>query len=70
MCGSAPCVKPDCTWGESHRAKCEARTVAAWDKDQRRQYYGYVKSRRGDNAARGLVNDVNAIRRESRAESY
>lgn len=69
MCGRFPCDKLDCTWSGAHRAKCEARTVAAWDKDKRLKYYGDVRSRRGDNAAHRLVDDVNAIRRDSRVES-
>lgn len=69
MCGRSPCDKTDCTWSESHRARCEAQAVAVWDREKRLKYYEDVRLRRGDNAARGLVNDVNAIRRESRAES-
>lgn len=63
MCGSAPCVKPDCTWSEAHRARCEARTVAAWEKGKRMKYYGDVRVRRGDDAARRLAAAVNEVRR-------
>lgn len=69
MCGRSPCDKPGCTWGEAHRAMCEARTVAVWGKEQRMKFYGDVRLRRGDAAARLLANDVNAIRREQRDQS-
>lgn len=63
MCGPKPCDQPDCTWSEPHRALCEARTVAAWDKKQRMDYYSDVRAKRGDNAARKLAEAVNETRR-------
>ena len=63
MCGRSPCDNPDCTWSEAHRAICEARTVAAWEKQRRMDYYGDVRARRGDDAARKLAAAVNDVRK-------
>ena len=58
MCGPKPCDKPDCTWSEAHRARCEARTVMRWPEIERKAYYGMVAEKRGRDAARQLVADV------------
>jgi hypothetical protein len=58
MCGPKPCDKPDCTWSEAHRARCEARTVMRWPNSERKRYYGMVAEKRGSDAARQLVADV------------
>lgn len=64
MCGHRPCEKQDCTWGEPHRALCEARTVAEWSRDKRSAYYKDVDLKRGRKAATDLVEAVNSIRRD------
>lgn len=58
MCGYEPCARPDCTWGEQYRAECEARSVLAWPDTRRKIYYAAVKQKRGDAAARKLIDDV------------
>ncbi len=58
MCGPSPCPSPTCTWGESHRATTEARTVMRWPKADRDRYYAMVTRNRGGAAARALVADV------------
>lgn len=58
MCGQSPCDKPDCTWSEAHRARCEARTVMRWPKQERSKYYGMVAEKRGRSAAQRLMADV------------
>ncbi len=58
MCGPKPCDKPDCTWGESHRAACEARAVLQWPREQRAEYYEKVRRWRGQEAAQRLIADV------------
>ena len=64
MCGRSPCGKPDCTWSEAHRALCEARTVAAWNRDARISYYKQVDLKRGRKAATDLVEAVNSVKRD------
>ena len=58
MCGAKPCDSPNCTWGERHRAACEARTVMHWPKEQRERYYREVLARRGQAAMKKLIEDV------------
>lgn len=58
MCGRAPCDSPACTWGETHRRECEARSVMRWPQERRQAYYAEVKKRRGDAALRGLVTEA------------
>ena len=60
MCGHHPCDKPDCTHGEAHRAACEARTVIRMPQDKVSDFYGRVKSARGEAAYQRLVADVSA----------
>lgn len=58
MCGASPCDKPGCTWKEAFRATCEAKTVVEWPKLKRDRYYQEVKARRGEEAARKLIEGV------------
>lgn len=58
MCGAKRCDKPNCTWGESHRRECEARSVMRWSREKRTEYYANVKKRRGDAAAQELIREV------------
>ena len=60
MCGHHPCDKPDCTHSERHRAVCEARTVIRMPQDKVPDFYGRVKSARGESAYHRLVADVSA----------
>ena len=59
MCGPKPCDKPGCTWGEPHRAACEARRVMGWPAEERKAYYAKVRAARGQDAAAALIADVN-----------
>lgn len=68
MCGHKPCDKQQCTWSEEHRAMCEAKTVAAWEKQRRMDYYGEVRNKRGDDSSRRLVAAVNDVRRLASVE--
>ncbi len=68
MCGHKPCDKQKCTWSEEHRAMCEAKTVAAWEKQRRMDYYGEVRNKRGDDSSRRLVAAVNDVRRLASVE--
>ena len=65
MCGHHPCDKPDCTHSERHRAVCEARTVIRMPQDKVPDFYGRVKSARGESAYHRLVADVSAEYRKS-----
>jgi hypothetical protein len=65
MCGASPCDKPDCTHSERHRAACEARTVMRWPKGMRQEFYGLVKRKRGEEAAKALAADVSTEYRKS-----
>jgi len=58
MCGRSPCDSTNCTWGETYRRECEARTVMRWQREQRTTYYAEVRKKRGDAAAQDLVTEV------------
>ena len=47
MCGSDPCEKPNCTWSESFRAKCEAKHLAGMGEIEREAQYARVLKHRG-----------------------
>lgn len=47
------------TWTEQHRRECEARQVMKLSHDERRAYYLAVRVKRGEDAARELVTEVN-----------
>ena len=68
MCGPKPCDKPDCTWSEAHRARCEARTVMRWPEMERKAYYVMVAEKRGEEAARKLTLDVSEAWRTSQTK--
>lgn len=59
------CECPDCrsggpTYSESYRLACEARQVRQWDRDARTAYYALVAEKRGQPAAKRLIEAVNA----------
>jgi len=58
MCGTQPCDKPNCSWGETYRRECEARTVMQWDRESRTAYYADVRKKRGEAAAQDLLTEV------------
>jgi hypothetical protein len=58
MCGTKPCDKPICTWGEQHRKECEAREVMRWSREKRAEYYAEVKKHRGETALKDLIEEV------------
>lgn len=58
MCGAKPCDKANCTWGARHMRECEARTVMRWPQAKRAEFYADVKKRRGEAAAKELIEEV------------
>lgn len=69
MCGTNPCDKPSCTWGEKHRKECEARQVMRWDKPTRLAYYADVKKKRGDAAVKQLIEETEKQWKTSQQQS-
>lgn len=61
MCGRNPCNVMLCTWSEEFRRLTEARTVMRWAKPEREAFYKLVAQKRGDVAARQLVEDIRAV---------
>lgn len=53
-----PKIERGPTWGEEHRAACEARTVMQWEKPARSKYYELVQQKRGPAAMQKLKADV------------
>lgn len=51
---------------EEWRAECEARTVLGWPREQRQAFYVSVAKKRGEEAARKLINDVKRLHAATR----
>lgn len=66
MCGMNPCDKPECTWGEAHRKRCEAKTILSWPKSTRLAYVADVKKKRGERSAQELIDEATALWTASR----
>mgnify|MGYP001615052061 CR=1 FL=1 len=60
-CLCPACGGDDPLYSELHRRQCEARHVLKMRKEQRQAYYqGVLKGRRGEAAARLLIEDIEA----------
>ena len=59
MCGANPCEKKSCTWSETHRIECEARSLIRRPSDERKAFYAQVMRLRGQQALNALRAEVN-----------
>lgn len=57
------------TTSEAWRLECEVRHIASMTKDQRADWFRAVKKHRGEAAANVLIEQVNAYRRASFADT-